>query len=65
MLQAELCALWLCEFLQLTIIFVIILSVNHGIKRQPHKMVKYTQNNSSAKADELFECVWPSYGVGA
>ena len=24
--------------------------------RQPHKMVRDTQNNSSAKADELFEC---------
>ena len=22
-------------------------------------------NNSSARADELFECVWPFYGVGA
>ena len=43
-------------------------------KCQPHKMVKHTQNNSSATgdelfespvADELFECVWSFYGVGA
>ena len=34
-------------------------------KRQPHKMVKHTQNSSSAIADKLFECVWPFCGVGA
>ena len=28
-------------------------------------MVKHTQNNSSAKADKLFECVWPFCRVGA
>ena len=33
--------------------------------RQPHKMVRDTQNNSSAKADELFEYVSLFCGVGA
>ena len=32
-------------------------------KRRPHKMVKHTQKNLSAIADELFECVWPICGV--
>ena len=27
-------------------------------------MVKHTQNNSSAIAGELFECVWQFCGVG-
>ena len=32
-------------------------------KRHPHKIVKLKQ--FLAKADELFECVWPFCGVGA
>ena len=35
-----------------------------SFKCQPYKMVKYS-NNSSATPDELFECVWPFYVVGA
>ena len=34
-------------------------------KRQPHKMVKHTQTIRRQFADELFECVWPFFGVGA
>ena len=29
-------------------------------KRQPYKMVKYTQQLT----DELFECAWPFCGIG-
>ena len=32
---------------------------------QPHKTVKKHWKNSSAVADELFECVWQFCGVGA
>ena len=37
----------------------------HGyepFKRQPHKMVKHTQNNSSAFADKLFVCLTILWG---
>ena len=34
-------------------------------KRQSHKMVKHTQAIRRQFADELFECVWPFYGIGA
>ena len=37
----------------------------YSFKRQPHEMVKHTQSNSSATANESFECVWPFSGVGA
>ena len=44
-----------------TAILAIISSFNslfryYPFKCQPCKMVKYTQNNSSAKAGELFDC---------
>ena len=31
---------------------------------QFHKMVKYTQIFRQQIANELFECVWPFYGIG-
>ena len=34
-------------------------------KRQFHKMVKHTQTIRRQIADELFECVWQYYGIGA
>ena len=34
-------------------------------KRQSHKMVKHTQTIRRQFPDELFECVWPFYGIGA
>ena len=34
-------------------------------KRQSHKMVKHTQTVRRQIADELFECIWPFYGIGA
>ena len=34
-------------------------------KRQPHKIVKYTQIIRRQFADELFECVWLFCGVDA
>ena len=36
----------------------------HSFKRQPHKLVKYTQTICRQFADKLFECVWPFCGVG-
>ena len=34
-------------------------------KRQYHKMVKHIHTIRRQSADELFECAWPSYGIGA
>ena len=34
-------------------------------KREPHKMVKYTQIIPGQITDELLECVWQFCGVGA
>ena len=33
--------------------------------RQIHKMVKHTQTIRRQIADELFECVWLFFGIGA
>ena len=38
--------------------------VNYPFKRQIHKMVKHTQTNRRQIADDLFECVWPFFGIG-
>ena len=37
----------------------------YHFKRQFHKMVKHTQTIRRQIADELFECVWQYYGIGA
>ena len=39
-------------------------NLNQPFKRQSHKMIKHS-NNSSATAGEPFECVIPSFEVGA
>ena len=38
----------------------------HGkpLKRQFHKMVKHTQTIRRQIKDELFEYVWPFFGIG-
>ena len=37
----------------------------YPFKRQFHKMVEHTQPIRRQIADELFEFVWPFYGIGA
>ena len=42
-------------------IFQVVMDI-YPLKRQPHKIVEHS-NNSSATADEYFECVWPFNGI--
>ena len=38
---------------------------NETFKRQYHNMVKHAQTIRRQIVDELFECVWPFWGIGA
>ena len=44
--------------------FEVCISV-YTFKRQALKMVKHSQTIRHQFADELFECVWPFWGLGA
>ena len=39
--------------------------INWPFKHQFHKMDKHTQKIRRQIAEELFECVWLFYGIGA
>ena len=55
-----------CIEISFSYIYLIIdrkrLSINKIIS---HKMVKHTQTIRRQFADELFECVWPFFDIGA
>ena len=53
------------SYLDLINIFEALQRGVNSFKGQFHKMVKHTETLRRQFANELFECVWPFYGIGA